>query len=128
MFQNFNSFAHQQQVFAHPVVKELPVRLEMPAGSQGQTIPASMVMKELLWQQYGLDLLHPEVSRWLKRNAPDVKHATAKNQLAGGDGGDRARFKVGSNGTIEVHLSLKVDDRLREVSSQYLLEHVGSFV
>lgn len=78
---------------------------------------------ELLWQQYGLDIVHPEVSRWLERNAPDVKYAVARSQFFVGC--DKiSQFKVGPKGTVEFQLSLNIDDRLREVSSQYILSQV----
>ncbi|HKX28353.1 MAG TPA: hypothetical protein VJ302_11695 [Blastocatellia bacterium] len=119
MFQSIKSVNHRQSEFTNPVATEVPVKLRMPAGYRGQTVPASIVVLELLWQQYGLDLLHPEVSRWLERNAPDVKGAIAGNRVLSGD-----RFEVGSRATIELRLTLKADDRLREVSSQYLLSQV----
>jgi hypothetical protein len=119
MFKSFNIFGRKQQGSTQTVVDEMPVRLRMPVGFQGKAVPASIVMMELLWQQYGLDLMHPEVSRWLERNAPDVKYAVA----ASGD--EKGQVMVGSKGTIELHLSLKTDDRLREVSSQYILSQVG---
>jgi hypothetical protein len=104
-----------------PIISgELPVMLEMPGGSEGKTVPTNAVLMALLWQQYGLDLPHPEVSRWLERYAPDVKYAVAKNKSMGSNGDDPAELKVSSDGTIKVHLSLEVDQRLREVSSQYI--------
>ena len=116
MFKSFN-IGRKQQGSTQTVVNEMPVKLRMPVGFQGKSVPTSIVMMELLWQQYGLDLVHPEVSRWLERNAPDVKYAMS--QLAGG------QIEVGSKGTVELNLSLKADDRLREVSSQYILSQVG---
>jgi hypothetical protein len=67
-------------------------------------------------------MLHPEVSRWLEKNAPDVKYAAVRNQFASGN--DKTQFKVGSQGTVQLQLSLETDDRLREVSSQYILSQV----
>jgi hypothetical protein len=122
MFQSINIFGHKQQAFTNPVINRLSVKLRMPAGYQDKVVSASIVVMELLWQQYGLDVIHPEVSRWLEKNAPDVKYMAANNQFASGD--DRSKFRVGSNGTIELHLPLKLDDRLREVSSQYILSQV----
>ncbi|HKX29200.1 MAG TPA: hypothetical protein VJ302_16005 [Blastocatellia bacterium] len=119
MFQSIKSVNHQQSEFTNPVATAVPVKLRMPAGYRGQTVPASIVVLELLWQQYGLDLLHPEVSRWLELNAPDVKGAIAGDRVLGSD-----RFEVGSRATIELRLTLKADDRLRQVSSQYLLSQV----
>jgi hypothetical protein len=122
MFQCLNIFSRKQQEFTKPVANELSVELIIPAGYHGKAIPPSVVLMELLWQQYGLDMLHPEVSRWLEQNAPDVKYAAATNQLASGN--DSAQFTVGPQGTVELQLSLTVDDRLREVSSQYILSHI----
>ncbi len=102
------------------IAGELPVMLEMPGGSEGKTVPTNTVLMALLWQQYGLDLPHPEVSRWLERYAPDVKYAVARNKSMRSDEDDPAELKVSSDGTIKVHLSLEVDQRLREVSSQYI--------
>jgi hypothetical protein len=122
MFQSINNIGRKQQEFTNPVVNRLSVKLRMPACYQGKAVPTSIVVMELLWQQYGLDMIHPEVSRWLEKNAPDVKYMAAKSQLASGDEGSQLR--VGANGTIELHLPLTVDDRLREVSSQYILSQV----
>jgi hypothetical protein len=122
MFQCLDIFGRKQSKFKNPAENELSIELIMPAYYQGKTVPSSIVMMELLWQQYGLDMLHPEVSRWLEKNAPDVKYAAVRNQFASGN--DKAQFKVGSQGTVELQLSLDVDDRLREVSSQYILSQV----
>jgi hypothetical protein len=122
MFQSFNTFGRKQQDFTNPVVNELSVKLRMPACYQGKAVPTSIVVMELLWQQYGLDMIHPEVSRWMEKNAPDVKYMAAKTQFARSN--DRTQFRVGANGTIELHLPLKLDDRLREISSQYILSQV----
>lgn len=119
MFQNNN---RNQQNFTNPAVDGVTVSLRMPACYLGKAAPASIVVMELLWQQYGLDLLHPEVSRWLERNAPDVKQAAAKSQLVLGDAS--AQVNVGSQGTVELRLSLNVDDRLRTISTQYILNQV----
>jgi hypothetical protein len=122
MFQSINTFGGKQQGFANPVINEFSIKLRMPACYRGKAVPTSIVVMELLWQQYGLDMIHPELSRWLEKNAPDVKYMAARNQFASGD--DRSEFRVGANGTIELRLSLKLDDRLREVSSQYILSQV----
>jgi hypothetical protein len=122
MFQSFNNIGREQQAFTNPVVNELSVKLRMPAGYQGKVVPTSIVVMELLWQQYGLDMIHPKVSRWLEKNAPDVKYMAARSQFACGDG--RTEVNVGSTGVIELNLPLKLDDRLREVSSQYILSQV----
>jgi hypothetical protein len=122
MFQSFNNIGRKQQAFTNPVVNELSVKLRMPACYQGKVVPTSIVVMELLWQQYGLDLIHPEVSRWLEQNAPDVKYMAARNQFASSD--DSSEINVGPTGIIDLHLSLNVDDRLREVSSQYILSQV----
>jgi hypothetical protein len=102
----------------------LPFTLETPWLSEGESVSASALVRELLWQHYGLDLLHPEVSRWLERWAPDVKYARAESQPASSDGRDR--FRVGPNGIVKVYLSLEIDDRLRAVSSQYFLSRSRS--
>jgi hypothetical protein len=122
MFQCLDIFGRKQTRFKNSVANELSVELIMPAVYQGKAVPPSIVMMELLWQQYGLDMLHPEVSRWLEKNAPDVKYAAARNQFASGNGS--AQFKVGPQGTVELQVSLEVDDRLREVSSQYIWSQV----
>src|SRR5262245_58450550 len=117
-----NTSVSKQQEFTNPVVNELSVKLRMPAGYQGKVVPTSIVVMELLWQQYGLDVIHPVVSRWLEKNAPDVKNMAARSQFANDD--DSSRFIVKANGTIDLLLPLKTDDRLREVSSQYILSQV----
>jgi hypothetical protein len=119
MFQSINIFGRKEQNRAAELIDQLPVMVEMPAGCEGKTVSSSAVMTALLWQQYGLDLLHPEFSRWLEQNAPDVKYAAAENKAKNGDG---AELRVEADGTIKVQLSPKVDDRLREISSQYILE------
>jgi hypothetical protein len=122
MFQCLDIFSRKQPEFTNPVANQFSVELIMPPCYQGKAVPPSIVMMELLWQQYGLDMLHPEVSRWLERNAPDVKYAAARNQFASGN--DSAQFTVGPEGTVEMQLSLEFDDRLREVSSQYILNQI----
>jgi hypothetical protein len=125
MFQSiYIPVGKQEPVTTGPVADKLLVKLRMPAGYQGKVVPTSMVVMELLWQQYGLDLIHPEVSRWIVKNAPDLKYMAASmavnNQFAGSD------FKAGLNGIIELHLPLNVDDRLREVSSLYIRSQINS--
>jgi hypothetical protein len=122
MFQCLNIFGRKQQA-SKSLVNELPLTVQLPAGFEGQTVPSSTVMLAFLWQHYGLDLLHPELDRWLEENAPDVRYAVAENKSASSD--KRSKLRVGANGTMRVRLSLKVDQRLREVSSQYILWQVG---
>jgi hypothetical protein len=117
MFHSINIFGRKQQNRAAELIDQLPVTVKMPAGYEGKTVSSSTVMMALLWQQYGLDLLHPEFSRWLEQNAPDVKYAVAQNRVKNG-----AELRVGVDGRIKVQLSPEVDDRLREVSSQYIIE------
>jgi hypothetical protein len=119
MFQSINIFGRKQQNRAASMIDQLPVMVEMPAGYEGKTVSSNKVMMALLWQQYGLDLLHPEFSRWLEQNAPDVKYAVAQNRCKNGE---RAGLRVGADGRIKVQISPEVDDRLREISSQYILE------
>jgi hypothetical protein len=119
-FYDFAAFGRRPEALARSAAGELQVMLEMPDGCEGKTVPASTVMMALLGQHYGLDLPHPEVSRWLEQNAPDVKYAVARNESTGSDDDESAGLKVGSDGTIRVHLSPEVDQRLREVSSQYV--------
>jgi hypothetical protein len=122
MFKCLNIFGRKQKGFTNPVSNELSVELRMPAVYQGKSVPPSVVVMELLWQQYGLDLLHPKVSRWLERNAPDVKYAAARNQFASEN--DSTSFTVGPQGTIQLQLPLTVDDRLRDVSFRYILSQI----
>jgi hypothetical protein len=117
---NFTVFGRRREAPAHPPATELPVMLEMPDGCEGKMIPTSTVMMALLWQYYGLDLPHPEVSRWLEQNAPDVKYAVARIRSTSSGEDESAELKVGSDRTIKVYLSPEVDQRLREVSSQYI--------
>jgi hypothetical protein len=119
MFQSINIFGRKQENRAAELIDQFPVMVKMPAGYEGKTVSSSTVMMALLWQQYGLDLLHPEFNRWLEQNAPDVKYAVAQNRVKNGE---RAGLKVGEDGRIKVQLSPEVDDRLREISSQYILE------
>ena len=122
MLQNFNLSERNQQDFSNPLNNKISVKLRMPSCYLGKAVPTSIVVMELLWQQYGLDLLHPQVSQWLERNAPDVKYAAARGRFVGA--GNDSQFKVGPDGTVELHLTLKSDDRLREISSQYLLSQL----
>src|SRR5262245_54317870 len=117
MIQCLNIHEYNQQEFTNIAVCEQTVKLIIPACYQGRPVTTSIIMMELLWQQYGLDTIHPEVSRWLEQNAPDVKNAAADNQFAYSD--DCAQIEVEPNGTIELHLPLELNDRLREVSTQY---------
>jgi hypothetical protein len=119
-FHDLNVFGCRREALPHPPAGELPVLLEMPGGSEGKSIPTNTVMMALLWQHYGLDLPHPEFSRWLEQNAPDVKYAVARNRSTNSDENESAELRVNSDGTIKVHLSPEVDQRLREVSSQYI--------
>jgi hypothetical protein len=118
MFQSINIFGRKQQNRAAELIDQLPVMVEMPAGCEGKVVSSSAMMTALLWQQYGLDLLHPEFSRWLEQNAPDVKFAVAQNRCKNGE---RAGLRVEADGRIKVQLSPKVDLRLREVASQYIM-------
>jgi hypothetical protein len=117
-----NIFGRKQQGFTDRANNDLAVELVMPACYQGKTVPTSIVLMELLWQHYGLDLLHPKLSRWMELNAPDVKYAAARSTLKIGQ--DSGPFKVGPKGTIRLQLSLDDDDRLREVSSQYIFSQI----
>jgi hypothetical protein len=119
MFQSINIFGRKEQNRVAVMIDQLPVIVEMPAGYEGKTVSSSTVMMALLWQQYGLDLLHPEFSRWLEQHAPDVKYAVAQNRCKNVES---AGLRVGTDGRIKVQLSSEVDDRLREISSQYILE------
>ncbi|HKX26722.1 MAG TPA: hypothetical protein VJ302_03420 [Blastocatellia bacterium] len=119
MFHRFTVFRRRQQEVTPSAIGAVSINLEMPAGFEGRTVPAGTVVRILLWQQYGLDLLHPEVGRWLEQHAPDVKYAVARNRAE-----QRAELKIGPQGTIRLSLSTEVEGRLREVSSDYLLSHV----
>lgn len=124
MFQNIGIFGSRKREDKREEQASLdlfsidPVAIELPAGCEGQTVPSSRVLTTLLWQQYGLDLLHPEFSRWLDQNAPDVKHAVALN---GRLDADCAGFKAGADRKIKVQISPVVDQRLREISAEYIL-------
>src|SRR5262245_37911200 len=102
----------------------LPFTLEAPGRSEGESVSASALVRELLWQHYGLDMLHTKVSRWLERWGRDVKYARAESEAASSD--ERVRLRVGPNGTVKVYLSLEIDDLLRAVSSQYFLSRCRS--
>jgi hypothetical protein len=118
MFQSINTFGREQQYSAASIIDQLiAVMVEMPARFEGRPVSSRAVMISLLWQQYGLDLLHPEFSRWLERNAPDVRSAVAQNSVKNGV---NAGLRVGADGKVKVELSLDFDQRLREVSSQYI--------
>lgn len=125
MFQSINIFGRKERSTSVSMIDQNPVKVEMPAGYEGKTISSNTVMMALLWQQYGLDLLHPEFSRWLEQNAPDVKYAVAQNK---DKNSERPGLRVGEDGTIKVQLSPEVDDRLREISSQYILEKCEVFI
>jgi len=122
MFHGFAIFRRRRQASAR---YELPVTLQMHDWYEGETVSTSTVVRELLWQHYGLDLRHPEVSRWLEQNAPDVKYAVVEDQLASGN--NRNKPRIGPNGMMTVHLSLEVDDRLRKVSYRYILRQSAHF-
>ncbi|MBO0797758.1 MAG: hypothetical protein J2P31_02950 [Blastocatellia bacterium] len=115
MFQNIAKFGHKQNSEILPAGQTVSV--EMPAGFEGRSVTSCEVMTSLLWQQYGLDLLHPEFNRWLERYAPDVKYITAQNKNI---------FTVGPDKKIKVNISPAIDQRLREVSSKYILWQVES--
>jgi hypothetical protein len=117
MFQSINIFGRKQQHSADELSDQLTVMVELPVRFEGRPVSSRAVMISLLWQQYGLDLLHPEFSRWLEQNARDVKYAVAQNSV---NNGVNAGLRVGADGKIKVELSLEFDQRLREVSSQYI--------
>jgi hypothetical protein len=121
MFQSINTFGRKQRYSAAELIDQLTVMVEMPARFEGRPVSSRAVMISLLWQQYGLDLLHPEFSRWLEQNAPDVKSAVAQNSVKNGV---NAGLRVGSDGKVKVELPLEFDQRLREVSSQYMMWQV----
>ncbi len=125
MFQNINIFGRKERNTSVSMIDQFPVMVEMPAGYEGKTVSSNTVMMALLWQQYGLDLLHPEFNGWLEQNAPDVKYAVAQNE---DKNSERPGLRVGEDGTIKVQLSPEVDDRLREISSQYILEKCEVFI
>jgi hypothetical protein len=118
MFQS-KIFGCKEQNRAASMDDQLSFVVEMSAGSEGKMVTSSTVMNALLWQQYGIDPLHPEMSRWLEQNAADVKYAAAHNNNNKTD--TTPGLRVGNDGTINVRLSQEVDRRLREVSSQYII-------
>jgi hypothetical protein len=118
MFQSINIFGRKQQYSEAELIDQVTVMVEMPVRFEGSPVSSRAVMISLLWQQYGLDLLHPEFSRWLERNAPDVKYAVAQNSVKNGV---NEGLRVGAGGMVRVQLSLEFDQRLREISSQYIL-------
>jgi hypothetical protein len=117
MLQNINTVGHKQHYSAAPMVDQITVMVEMPARFEGRPVSSRAVMISLFWQQYRLDLLHPIFSRWLEQNAPDVKYAVAQNSVKNGV---NAGLRVGADGKVKVQLPLEFDQRLREVSSQYM--------
>jgi hypothetical protein len=124
MFQGINTFGtfgHKQQYSAAELIDQLDqltVMVEMPVRFGGRPVSSRAVMISLLWQHYGLDLLHPEFSRWLEQHAPDVKYEVAQNSVKNGV---NTGLLVGADGKVKVQLSLKFDRRLREISSQYMM-------
>jgi hypothetical protein len=118
MYQSINTFRREQHYSAVSIIEQLTVMVEMPVRFEGRPVSSRAVMISLLWQQYGLDLLHPEFSRWLEQNAPDVKSAVAQNSVKNGV---NAGLRVGADGKVKVELPLEFDQRLREVSSQYMV-------
>ena len=120
MFQNVTDILQKQRGSVDFYGNGMPLTLVVSGATEGTLVPASTVVTALLWQQYGLDLLHPEVSRWLEKNAPDVKYAVARNKFARSDSQNNASFRAGRNGTLKVYLTLEIDDRLRKVSSDYI--------
>src|SRR5262245_49523461 len=121
MFQSSNTFRCEHQGPVPKAMDELVVRLKLPPVWRGKTIPTNIVIMELMWQHYGLDLFHPQVSRWLEQNAPDLQSVASGNQFMNGDGQDQPGFRVGADRIIELRFSLETDDRLRAVTTQYLL-------
>ena len=117
MFQSISFLGRKEE--NSMVSNQSSVKVEMPAGLEGKTVSSSAVMMALLWQQYGIDLLHPEFNRWLEQNAPDVKYAVARNNASRSKS---AGLRVSADGTIKVQLTPEVDERLREVSVQYIFE------
>jgi hypothetical protein len=126
MFQRTTDFWRKQPVMADSNGNGMPLILKMSGATEGTLVPATTVVTALLWQQYGLDMLHPEVSRWLEKHAPDVKYAVARNKFESVNERNSSNFRVGRNGTLKVHLSLEIDDRLRKVSSDYFWWQVES--
>lgn len=122
MFKCLNIFGRKRRGDISPADYEMSIELTMPRCYHGKAVPTSIVLMELLWQQYGLDILHPELNRWLEKYAPDVKYAAARYQFGLVD--ENAQFTVGPKGTLALNLSLDVDDRLREVSSEYIFSQI----
>jgi hypothetical protein len=120
MFQSITEFWHKQEDALDSDDYGLPLLLEIPDATEGTMVSSGTVVAALMWQQYGLDLLHPEVSRWLENNAPDVKYAVARNKFTHGDDYHNHNFRVGRYGTLKIHLSLEIDARFRKVSSDYI--------
>src|SRR5215510_1649945 len=118
MSNGINILGGRHKYLAPSMEDELPLTLEMPSRYDGTTVLSSTVVTALLWQQFGLDLLHPEVNRWLEKYAPDVKYAVAVNSCDVEQ--NSVNFRVGWDGTLKVHLSPDVDERLRRVSSDYI--------
>jgi hypothetical protein len=118
MFQSINVFGRNQHYSADSMSDQLTIMVKMPVNFEGRPVSSRAVMISLLWQQYGLDLLHPEFSRWLEQNAPDVKYAVAQTSVKNGV---NAGLRVRADGKIKVQLSQEFDQRLREVSSQYIM-------
>jgi hypothetical protein len=116
MFQNINTVGREQHYSAASIIDQITVMVEMPVRFEGRPVSSRAVMISLFWQKYGLDLLHPELSRWLEHYAPDVKYAVAQNSVKNGV---NAGLRVGADGKVKVQLHLEFDQRLREVSSQY---------
>jgi hypothetical protein len=117
-----NTFRREQHYSAASMIDQITVMVEMPVRFEGRPVSSRAVMISLLWQQYGLDLLHPEFSRWLEQNAPDVKYEVAQNSVKNGVNNG---LRAGSDGKVKVQLPLEFDQRLREVSSQYMRWQVG---
>jgi len=111
MFQSINNVRGKQGDSDFSMINH-PVAVVMPAGFEGKSVPASAVMMALLWQQYGLDLLHPKFNRWLEQNAPDLKSAVVQNKRG---------LRVGADRQVTLKISPAFDRRVREVSSDYLL-------
>ena len=116
MFQSINTVGREQHYSATSMNDQITVMVEMPVRFEGRPVSSRAVMISLLWQQYGLDLLHPVFSRWLEHVAPDLKYAVAQNSVKNSV---NSGLRVGADGKVKVHLPLDFDQRLREVSSQY---------
>jgi hypothetical protein len=119
MYQNNQIFRQTQQdsvasMSAASMSDHVTVIVEMPVRLEGRMVSSRAMMIPLLWQEYGLDVLNPVLSRWLERKAPDIKHAVARNYS------ESSGLIVGPDGLLKVTLSRRLDRRLRELSSQYL--------